>query len=95
VAGRNGKVDVAQLVKEAREQLTQLTGRQAEGVLGVEHDDEGDTYTVTVEVLELQRIPSSTDVLGCYVARMDKDGNLLEYARRGRYQRAQAEGVET
>ena len=44
---------------------------------------------MTLEVLELERVPNSTDLLGCYVAKVDDDGDLLEYQRLRRYQRGQ------
>ncbi len=84
-----GKTSAAEIVRRARQQLAELTGREAEGVLGIERDDDG--WKVTVEVLELQRVPNSTDLLGCYVVRVDGDGDLLEYQRVRRYARGQAD----
>jgi hypothetical protein len=87
---RNGSKRPVQIARAAAEQLSELIGRRPEGVLGVERDD-GDEggWRVTLEVLELERVPNSTDLLGCYVARMDDDGELLEYQRMRRYQRGQ------
>ena len=84
------KIRASDIVQKARRQLTELTGREAEGVLGVERDDD-DGWRVTVEVLELSRVPNSTDLLGCYVVRLDGDGDLLEYQRTRRYARGQAD----
>ena len=42
-----------------------------------------------MEMLELQRVPNSTDLMGCYVVKLDGDGDLLEYKRTRRYQRGQ------
>jgi hypothetical protein len=93
------KVRAADVVKRAHEQLATLTGRQAEAVLGVERDRDGDGdgdrkakgWKVTFEMLELRRVPSTTDLLGCYEVRLDDDGELLEYHRTRRYQRGQAD----
>ena len=85
-----GKTSAAEIVQRARQQLAELTGREAEGVLGVERDED-DGWKVTVEVLELQRVPNSTDLLGCYVVRLDGGGDLLEYQRVRRYARGQAD----
>jgi hypothetical protein len=39
-------------------------------------------------------VPNSTDLLGCYLATLDDDGELLGYERVRRYQRGQAGGDE-
>jgi hypothetical protein len=44
---------------------------------------------VTVDVLELSRIPNTTDVIGQYVVQLDENGTLRGYKRTGRFQRAQ------
>ena len=87
---KNGNKRPLEIAQEAREQLAELIGRRPEGVLGVERDNGDDGgWQVTLEVLELERVPNSTDLLGCYVARMDDQGELLEYQRMRRYQRGQ------
>ena len=43
------------------------------------------------QVVELERIPRSTDVLGAYVVELDEDGELIGYRRRRRYHRSQAD----
>ena len=87
---RNRKADTLEVVKEAAKQLTVLTGRRPEKVLGLEHQD--DRWKVSFELLEMERIPHSTDLLGCYVVEVDDDGDLLSYERRRRYSRGQADG---
>jgi hypothetical protein len=87
--GRNG-TSPAELARAARRQLAELTGRTPESVLGLHSDDDG--WKVTVEVVELSRVPTSTDLLGCYVVTLDDDGELLGYERVRRYQRGQAGG---
>jgi hypothetical protein len=89
---RNGKLHAGDAAREAVKQLAQLTGRRPETVLGLERDDDG--WRVTLELLELNRIPSSTDVLGCYVVSLDDEGELTGYERAGRYQRGQTGGGE-
>ena len=87
---RNGGASAAELAQSARSQLAELTGRLPESVLGLHKDDDG--WKVTVEVVELSRIPPSTDLLGCYVVTLDDQGELLGYERVRRYQRGQAGG---
>jgi hypothetical protein len=79
----------AELVRAAARTLAELTGRQPENVLGVRRDDDG--WKVTLEVVELHRIPQATDVLGSYVVTVDDDGELISYERRRRYLRSQTE----
>ena len=79
-----------QAVHEAREQLFELIGRPVEQVLGVERGDDGD-WEVVVQVLELERIPNSTDVLGAYRVTLDDDGEIVGYRRLRRYVRSQAD----
>ena len=87
---KNGNKRPLEIARGAREQLAELIGRQPEGILGVERADGDDGgWRVTLEVLELERVPNSTDLLGCYVAHMDDKGDLLEYQRLRRYQRGQ------
>jgi hypothetical protein len=86
----NGRPRPAQLVRDATKQLAELTGRRPESVLGLERD--GDGWTVTLELTELQRVPNSTDLLGAYVVHLDEDGELVGYERTHRYLRGQADG---
>ena len=72
--------------------VAELTGRRPETVLGLRKQDDG--WTVAVEVVELSRVPNSTDVLGCYEVHLDEDGELVGYERVRRYLRAQAGGEE-
>jgi len=87
----SGSTKPMDVVRKARQQLAELTGRQPEAVLGVERNGDGDDngWRVTMEMLELQRVPNSTDLMGCYVVKLDGDGDLLEYKRTRRYQRGQ------
>src|SRR5919109_273504 len=59
---------------EAVRQLQQLIGRPVEGVTGMERN--GSEWKVTVEVLELERVPNTTDILGIYEVTLDKNGEL-------------------
>ena len=72
----------------AVEQVHDLIGRPVESVTGMEKN--GNEWTVTLEVLELERVPSTTDVLGKYEVTLDKDGELTGTQRTRRYPRAEA-----
>ena len=69
----------------AARQLVELTGKEAEGVVGLERTEDG--WTVLVEVLELRRVPNTTDVLATYEVTVDEQGELEGYHRRARYVR--------
>jgi hypothetical protein len=84
---RNGRAEPAELVRTAANLLAELTGRRPESVLGLRRDEDG--WQVTIEVVELNRVPSSTDLLGCYVVSLDERGELVGYERARRYQRGQ------
>lgn len=88
-SSKNGHVKAPQIVRRAIEQVAELTGRQIEGVLGLQRGDEG--WIVTIEVVELRRVPDSTDVLGSYAVAVDERGELQEYRRTRRYYRSQVE----
>ena len=82
---RLSAMDVAE---RAAEQLGRLTGKHVEGVTGVERSDDG--WRVTSEVLEVRRIPETTDVLAQYEIDTDDRGDLTGYRRLGRYTRGSA-----
>ncbi len=87
---KNGRKDPAELAGAAVRTLAQLTGHQPETVLGLRKGEDG--WQVMVEVLELRRVPNSTDLLGCYVVDLDSSGEVVGYERRSRYQRGQTGG---
>jgi gas vesicle protein GvpO len=77
-------------VARVRRELPELLGRPIESVLGFERSED-DGWHVTVQVVELSRIPHTTDVLGCYAVTLDEDCELVGYRRTRRYHRNQAD----
>ena len=69
----------------ATRQLEELTGRSVEGVTALSRTDDG--WSVEVEVLEVRRIPETTDVLALYEVTVDEDGDVEGYRRLRRYVR--------
>jgi Gas vesicle synthesis protein GvpO len=88
--GSSGRLSAREAVESVRDEFPSLLGRPVESVLGVERG-EGDGWLVTVQVIELERIPRSTDVLGAYAVELDKSGEMVGYRRRRRYNRSQAD----
>jgi len=85
-----GRLSGREAVELVRRELPELLGHPVEAVLGIEPDD-SNGWSVTVQVVELSRIPHSTDVLGSYQVTLDKDGELQSYKRRRRYYRNQGD----
>nr|WP_297419174.1 gas vesicle protein GvpO [uncultured Nocardioides sp.] len=74
-----------EIAADAARQLVELTGRDVEGVTSLERTDDG--WRVEVEVLEVRRIPDTTDVLATYELTLDEDGDIEGYRRLHRYVR--------
>ena len=78
-----------ELTRAAKKAVEELTGYPPESVSGLQWD--GESWLVTVDVCELERIPSTTDVMATYVVQLDASGGLLGYKRTRRFSRGQAE----
>jgi hypothetical protein len=89
--GSGGKrLSARDAVQRVREELPELLGRPVESILGVKRSD-NNGWEVTAAIVELARIPNSTDVLGAYRAVLDSSGELEGYERVRRYNRSQAD----
>jgi hypothetical protein len=86
----NGKLSAAELGQAALTTVEELTGYEPEAVTALTWD--GDYWQVTVDVLEMARIPNTTDVLGSYVIQLDAGGTLHGYQRVRRFVRGQPSG---
>jgi hypothetical protein len=81
-AGRLGE-----LLETARTSIEQLVGQPVDSVSGVQATDGG--FRVDVEVVEVSRIPPTTDVLATYQVDLDADGEVTGFTRTNRYYRNQ------
>ena len=79
------KTSASKVAAEAKKELMALTGKDTEGVTGLEKNEDG--WLVRVEVVELRRIPDTTDVLALYEVQTDSHGSLESYKRVRRYVR--------
>jgi hypothetical protein len=77
-----------EIARKAREQLKDLTGLAADTISSMVKVGEG--WEVSIEMLEMRRIPDSTDILGTYQVSLDADGGLITYRRTRRYRRDDA-----
>lgn len=84
---QNGRVPIAEAMRLAAGQLAELLQCDPGSVSSVKPTDEG--WTADVEVVEVERIPETTSVMGSYRVQLDTRGNLLGYERTRRYARGQ------
>ncbi|HEX5497487.1 MAG TPA: gas vesicle protein [Mycobacteriales bacterium] len=87
--GSKAGTDAMQVTRTAMDQLGMLTGRDADSVSRLERTEDG--WLFQVEIVELERIPQSTSVLGSYEVHTDGSGNVTAYGRTRRYYRNQAD----
>jgi|SRR5215211_9304134 len=87
--GARRRLSAQELGEAAMTTVEELTGYEAEAVTSLEWD--GESWQVAVDVLELERIPNTTDVLGSYAVQLDDRGTLMGYRRTRRFQRCQSE----
>ncbi|MCU1422540.1 MAG: gas vesicle protein [Solirubrobacterales bacterium] len=79
-----------ELAQQAREQVAEMTGLQSGTVTGLDRGGD-DRWVVTVEVVELERIPNTMDVMGTFEVTLSEDGELVGLRRRGRRRRSQTD----
>ena len=84
-SSENGRLSASELSQAALTTVEELTGYEPEAVTALEWD--GEFWRVTVDALEMARVPSTTDVLGSYIVQLDEQGALHGYKRMGRYVR--------
>ena len=83
----NGRLSAAELSQAAITTVQELTGYEPEAVTGLEWD--GEFWDVTVDVLELARVPNTTDVIASYHVQLDEAGTLRGLKRTNRFVRGQ------
>lgn len=83
----------AEVAQRVSHELAEITGLEPEQVTSLERSDDG-TWKVTVELLELRRVPDTDDLIGSYEAELDEAGDLLGYYRVGRHSRCDTRADE-
>ena len=83
----------AEAARAALRQIAELTDKQPEGVTGVERTDDG--WIVGLELVEDQRIPSSSDILATYEIGIGPEGEMESYRRIRRYARGRGDTEES
>ena len=78
-----------EVLRDARTQLTELTGMAAETVSSFEKTEDG--WSLEVEVLELARVPETMSLMASYQVDLDSEGQLTGYRRVRRYERGRSD----
>jgi len=73
-------MDMKELAERAKSQVAEVTGLKPVTVTGTFKDEQG--WHVAVDMLEMSRIPTATDVLGDYEVLADENGNILKFERK-------------
>ena len=84
-----GPLTAADAGRYGLRQIAELTGKDPEGITGVEPTEDG--WVVTIDVVEDHRIPSSSDLLSTYETEIGPDGELVAYRRVRRYTRGRGD----
>jgi Gas vesicle synthesis protein GvpO len=82
--------DAASTIARAKEHVEAVLGSPAESVSGIGR--ENGNWRVNVEVVQMRRVPESTDILASYTVVLDAEGDLISVQELRRYRRSQAEG---
>lgn len=78
---------LATVVARIGQDLGAVTGLAVERVTGLARAD--DEWQAEVDVVEVSRVPPSTDVLATYAVTADADGELLGFERLRRFRRSE------
>lgn len=78
---------LATVVARIGQDLGAVTGLAVERVTGLARADDG--WHAEVDVVEVSRVPPSTDVLATYAVTTDADGELLGFERVRRFRRSE------
>ena len=76
---------LADAVEAALEQFAALTGMDPVAATGVRRENDG--WSVLVDVVELERIPTTTSVMATYRVDIDRSGMLAGFERLRRFTR--------
>jgi len=73
-------IEMMNLVERAKEQLAKVTDFSPVAAVGGFKDEEG--WHISVDVLEMARLPESTDIIGTYVVSLDPEGNMVKFEKK-------------
>ena len=73
-------MEITEVLERAKSQLADTTGLKPIAVTRASKN--GDGWHIGLEMLEMARIPTSTDVLGDYDVDLSEDGCVLRFERK-------------
>ena len=73
-------MDMKELAEQAKSQLAEVTGLKPITVTGTFKDEQG--WHIALDMLEMSRIPTATDILGDYEVLADENGNMVKFERK-------------
>jgi hypothetical protein len=76
----------AKVIERMRADLEAVTGAEIDRVSGIHPNEEG--WQGTVDVVEVSRVPPTTDILATYSVTTDSAGSVLSFERLRRYRRS-------
>ena len=85
-------LSMSEVIQKARSELNKLIGLEISSTVAAEKEDDG--WLITMEVVEKHSIPDGMDILAKYEARLDTDGNMLDFKRTGMRKRIDMEEGE-
>lgn len=71
---------IKELAERAKSQLTEVTGLKPLTITETFKDEKG--WHIGLDMLEMSRIPTATDILGDYEVLVDEEGDMLRFERK-------------
>lgn len=91
MAEQTGKrVSPDEIARRAARVLEDLGGIEPERITGLEPDEEHG-WRITLEAVELRRVPETADVIGVYEMTMSNSGRFVGYRQVDRHARGRIE----
>ncbi len=78
--------EATSLAENCLKQMMAITRLKPAGTISFRPTEIG--WTVEVEMLEKESIPSSMDILGLYEVQLDKEGKILNFSRKAMRKRS-------
>ncbi len=82
--------DLKGLIKKTKEDLSRLTGLEPSSTIKAAR--EGSEWVIDVEMVEKHSIPDGMDILATYEVRVDEEGEVVGFTRKGMRKRMETAG---
>jgi hypothetical protein len=82
--------DLRGLIKKTKEDLSKLTGLEPSSTIKTVR--EGSEWVIDVEMVEKHSIPDGMDILATYEVRVDEEGEVAGFTRKGMRKRMETAG---